>query len=445
MNSKKKILIVEDRPNWADFIRSTLDEDYYCDQANTAIEAHKLINTKRYNLIIVDPNLDPEDTANHEGITLIRTVRKKYPNMPFIIISGNYSNEEIQESFPYENGVPFFDKHELDDIKLIQTIQQLLNQKKVLIVEDEETWNKMHQSLLVSFSVDIHSVATFTGALGEIRHNMFSLAVVDLSLKATKNSSNLDGVFLLDHLLGKRIPVLVVTEYFSLDLVETMYNDYNVVRVIEKSDFNIDDFKEFVNRILNSGHNPWKFLNPPKTNAERRDRLVQLVDKLLKNTQQKDLKRVANRLGDHHKEQKELGLSPKYNAFISYASEDEDFAQQLYTDLKNMAYSQNLDIFFAKESIKIGDSVVEKIEQALININYFILVLSKNTSESEWVRNERETVLYYKHKGKQIKIIPIIIGDVEIPPLLVSNLHIDFQNDYQKGLQKLIKTLTNET
>ena len=58
--------------------------------------------------------------------------------------------------------------------------------------------------------------------------------------------------------------------------------------------------------------------------------------------------------------------------FLSYATADEHFADKLASDLK--AYSES--IFYAKWKIQVGDSIVDKINDALSSHDNLLVILS---------------------------------------------------------------------
>ena len=116
--------------------------------------------------------------------------------------------------------------------------------------------------------------------------------------------------------------------------------------------------------------------------------------------------------------------------FISYTSSDGKFADKLATDLSSFgAY-----IFYAKWEIKVGDSIVDKINKALTTHDYLVVILSKNSVNSEWVQRELNSSLMRQLKDKDIKIKPVLIQDCDIPALLSDIKYADFRHDYNKGL-----------
>lgn len=120
--------------------------------------------------------------------------------------------------------------------------------------------------------------------------------------------------------------------------------------------------------------------------------------------------------------------------FISYTSADEPFVDRLSTDLGS--YSAN--IFYAKWSIKVGDSIVDKINQGLSSHDNLVVILSKASVRSEWVKRELNSSLMRQLKDREIRILPVLMEECDIPPLLADIKYADFRLDYNKGFTSLL-------
>ena len=70
--------------------------------------------------------------------------------------------------------------------------------------------------------------------------------------------------------------------------------------------------------------------------------------------------------------------------FISHSSNDKDFASRLAYDLEQ----NGIPVWFDLWEVKVGDSIVEKIELGLQECDYLIIILSKTSTTSRWVQEE---------------------------------------------------------
>lgn len=127
-------------------------------------------------------------------------------------------------------------------------------------------------------------------------------------------------------------------------------------------------------------------------------------------------------------------------AFISYSSNDTSFADKLATDLNSLGAK----IFYAKWEIKVGDSIVAKINEGLSSHEHLIIILSSSSVKSDWVKRELNSSLMRQLNQKGICIKPVLIEDCEIPPLLADIKYADFRKDYNYGLTDLINSFRDD-
>jgi hypothetical protein len=123
-------------------------------------------------------------------------------------------------------------------------------------------------------------------------------------------------------------------------------------------------------------------------------------------------------------------IRPK--VFLSYSHEDRDTAEKIAKDLR----LNGIDVWFDKWEILPGDSLIQKIfEEGLSGANAFIILISKNSVESKWVKQELDTAFIKRIEGIT-RIIPLIIGDVKIPIALSSLKWINL-NEFDDALHEL--------
>src|SRR6266481_2327241 len=76
-----------------------------------------------------------------------------------------------------------------------------------------------------------------------------------------------------------------------------------------------------------------------------------------------------------------------YSCFISYSSQDQEFADRLYADLQ----AKGVRCWLATEDLKIGDKFRQRIDDAIRLHDKLLLVLSETSVRSTWVESEVET------------------------------------------------------
>lgn len=126
------------------------------------------------------------------------------------------------------------------------------------------------------------------------------------------------------------------------------------------------------------------------------------------------------------------------NVFLSHASEDKEFVRRLARDLRRFGASVWVD----EGAIHIGDSLLEKIKSGLRAVEFLGIILSPRSTASEWVKREIELALSLED-GRQLKFLPIVIEDCELPKFLEEHRYADFRNpaDYQSQMRNVADTL----
>ena len=125
--------------------------------------------------------------------------------------------------------------------------------------------------------------------------------------------------------------------------------------------------------------------------------------------------------------------------FLSHNSKDKFFVRNLSDHLR----SYGVRVWLAEAEISVGDSLTQKIGEAIEETDYVGVVLSHNSINSEWVQRELQIALQKEIRGKKIVVLPILIETVEIPPFLKDKLYADFTTPerFEIELQKLLRAL----
>jgi len=97
-----------------------------------------------------------------------------------------------------------------------------------------------------------------------------------------------------------------------------------------------------------------------------------------------------------------------YSCFISYSSQDDDFARRLHADLQG----NKVRVWFAPEDLKIGDRIRDSIDHSIRIHDKLLLILTEKSIQSDWVEKEVETAFEKERKnpGKTV-LFPIRLDD----------------------------------
>jgi hypothetical protein len=124
--------------------------------------------------------------------------------------------------------------------------------------------------------------------------------------------------------------------------------------------------------------------------------------------------------------------------FVSYSHSDRDFAERLANAL--VAHGQQ--VWFDKWDIQPGDSIITKIfEEGLADAAAFVVILSKESVASPWVREELN-VATVRRIEDLTRVIPILKEDVEIPIALRTLHWVDMRTDVEAGIRSIVNVLS---
>jgi hypothetical protein len=73
-----------------------------------------------------------------------------------------------------------------------------------------------------------------------------------------------------------------------------------------------------------------------------------------------------------------------YSCFLSYSSDDQDFAERLYADLQ----AQGVRCWFAPHSVQAGKKLHDQIDEAIRVYDRIVLIISESSMHSDWVKTE---------------------------------------------------------
>lgn len=124
---------------------------------------------------------------------------------------------------------------------------------------------------------------------------------------------------------------------------------------------------------------------------------------------------------------------PLVQAFICHSSDDKPIAREI----ANRLHTLGTDVWFDEWEIKVGESIVTKINEALDRMTHLVVLLSKNSVDKPWVKRELSSSLMRQLSAQSITLLPVILDDCKIPPLLADIKYANFNS----GLEKVISDL----
>jgi uncharacterized protein YjbI with pentapeptide repeats len=138
-----------------------------------------------------------------------------------------------------------------------------------------------------------------------------------------------------------------------------------------------------------------------------------------------------------------------YSCFISYSAKDQGFSERLHADLQN----RGIRCWFAPHDMPIGGKIWDEIDAAIRVRDKVLLILSKNSIQSDWVEDEVTKAFEEERIRKRTVLFPIRLDDAvkhtnEAWAAKLRARHIgDFRrwkehDEYQKSFARVLRDLT---
>jgi hypothetical protein len=142
--------------------------------------------------------------------------------------------------------------------------------------------------------------------------------------------------------------------------------------------------------------------------------------------------------GVAHMENREESITKKqYQVFLSYVSADKEVAHRIVEELRK----QGIRVWFDTYELQPRDSIVKAIEYAISASDYLVVLLSPSSVNSVWVQRELGAALSGELTSRDITLLPVVIADCEIPPLLASYQFLDLRTDFDQGVTRLVEQI----
>ncbi len=210
-HQKARILVVDDDTNLLELLVDTLTTiGYYAVAAPGGAEALAKLQEEKFDLMISDIKMPGID-----GIVLLKKVRRHYPQLPVLFITGVASPEIIGRASP--DGFlakPFRINHmeELIENTLKNHSETVASQiKRVLVVDDDDTFREMLTDVLRYNEYVPYAVADGVSALKELENGRVDAVVTDIKMPG------MDGITLMKKIKQNHpdLPVILITAFMT--------------------------------------------------------------------------------------------------------------------------------------------------------------------------------------------------------------------------------------
>lgn len=129
--------------------------------------------------------------------------------------------------------------------------------------------------------------------------------------------------------------------------------------------------------------------------------------------------------------------------FLSHNHKDKSFVKRLAAMLK----SEGIVVWEDEAEIRIGESLLGKIEKGIYEANFVGAIISPNSINSDWVKKELEIAMTHEKYHNKIKVIAIVCEKCELPEFLKDRLNADFTDslNFQFSFEKLLTTIIGKS
>ena len=281
-----RALVVEDDHSWQQIISEILSDcGLEVDIATNLNDATLNLKSQTHRVAVVDLSLSPNDHNNYDGLRVLDAVRRLDPNCRAILLTGFATVELAVTALTDYGAFTFLRKESFHRSQFRDIVYRILVSPpipaapspasvpaalasptkgqtgplknpngKVLVVEDDAGWRSILEELLNDVGFLVRTCASFGDALGYLRKEKFSLAVIDLSLQGVitrlpegaPGTSNLEGYQLLANTQLNNIPTIVVSGITEPEEIQRVYSKYSISAYIEKQAFDRAVFRRLI-------------------------------------------------------------------------------------------------------------------------------------------------------------------------------------------------------
>ena len=122
------------------------------------------------------------------------------------------------------------------------------------------------------------------------------------------------------------------------------------------------------------------------------------------------------------------------DVFVSHTSRDKDAALKLAKTLNFCA----VDVWLDDWELEIGQSLTEKIAKAMDESRFIAILITTNYNKTVWTKTEYKKALAREQREGRVVMLPIVVGEAEVPAFLEDKIYIDLRQDFFTGVVKLV-------
>jgi hypothetical protein len=137
----------------------------------------------------------------------------------------------------------------------------------------------------------------------------------------------------------------------------------------------------------------------------------------------------------------------EYDVLLSHNYADATWTEELAARLEREKLGRKpLKVFYSERDIRPGQSIPQRMQDALTISRKVVLILSPQALGSRWVELEYLATLYAEVSKRQEHLIPLMHRDCEVPYLIAPLRYIDFRKDqdFDRAYRELLAVIKDE-
>lgn len=127
--------------------------------------------------------------------------------------------------------------------------------------------------------------------------------------------------------------------------------------------------------------------------------------------------------------------------FISYSHENKEFVDKLAIQL----VQKNVSVWMDRWELSIGDSIIDKVQEAADGASALLVIMSKASIASEWCKRELSAGFLRELEEKRVVVMPVLLEDCEIPLFARGKFYADFRTNFDDGLRTIVEGVAKVT
>ena len=128
---------------------------------------------------------------------------------------------------------------------------------------------------------------------------------------------------------------------------------------------------------------------------------------------------------------------PDRRVFICHATEDKSTARRLAAYIRQAG----AEVWLDEWEIKVGDSIVEKVNSGLSGATHIILLLSSTSVLKPWVRREFSSALMRQLSSNSVRLLPVLLDTCDVPAILSDIKYADLRNRDETAWKQIVHAI----